>query len=954
MSDTQRYTVGWICALTTEFVAARAFLDEEHDGPCQVAQHDNNCYVLGKIGRHNVVIAVLPDAEYGIASAAAVARDMLHSFPNVRIGLMVGIGGGAPSQKHDIRLGDVVVSRPDSGKGGVLQYDFGKTIQNQLFQETGFLDQPPTILRAAIASLRGTYEMKGHRLVEDVDKALKKIKKRKKYIRPPAASDRLYKSHIIHPLHSPDDCTVVCGSDEAHMVVRDARDEEDDDLAIHYGLIASGNQLMKDARIRDKLANDKDVLCFEMETAGLMNHFPCLVIRGICDYSDSHKNKEWQGFAAMMAAAYAKDLLRQMLPNKVEEERRIDEVLNSVQENLERLHQTVNDTKTTVMAMEWNGRLPQIERWLHPPDASTNFNHARKQWHEGSGLWFLNSPAFNGWKRGSYRRLWLYGLAGCGKTILSTTIVDHLRKMNDCITLEFYFDFNDTVKQNMDGVIRSLIFQLYKLGSHLKDLESLYQSYLDGHRQPDTKTLSNCLYAMIKASGATYIIMDALDECTERRELLGWMKEFFTKPGLSHVHLIATSRPEEEFLSFIPSWIGKEHCLQLDKDSVNADIRFYVTARLEHSSDFVNKGLSQDLVEQIRNKVGDGADGMFRWAVCQLTSLATCMSSRAIEKALETLPPDLNATYHRMLRSIPADIQTDAICLLQFLVHAKRPLTLSEAVEVIATQTDEEPRGFDPKRRLFREADILRHCPNLVSVVEVLKYGTTVKELHLAHFSIKEYLLRQDYFDLTSASIVITKTCLSYLTDIEYDSWKAAGSSPMAGYAANYWMNHAASAETSEDVVRRTIDFFHDESAFQRWAQLYENYWVNDLIYGSGGSRLYFASQGGLVAAAIVLLEAGADINAQGGVYGNALQAASNRGHKEIVQLLLDKGADVNAQSGFLGNALYAASDRGYKEIVQLLLDKGADINAQGGVYGNALYAASAGGHKEIVQLLLD
>jgi nucleoside phosphorylase len=86
-------------------------------------------------------------------------------------------------------------------------------------------------------------------------------------------------------------------------VARDDRDEEDDDPAIHYGLIASGNQLMKDARIRDKLAADKGVLCFDMEAAGLMNHFPCLVIRGICDYSDSHKNEEWQGFSAMMAAA---------------------------------------------------------------------------------------------------------------------------------------------------------------------------------------------------------------------------------------------------------------------------------------------------------------------------------------------------------------------------------------------------------------------------------------------------------------------------------------------------------------------------------------------------------------------------------------------------------------------------------------------------------------------------
>ncbi|KAL2874905.1 hypothetical protein SGCOL_009883 [Colletotrichum sp. CLE4] len=329
MSDPQAYTVGWICAITAEFVAARAFLDEEHTGPRQVAQHDNNSYVLGKIGNHNVVVATLPDGQYGTASAAAVARDMLHSFPNVRIGLMVGIGGGAPSQKHDIRLGDVVVSSPRDGKGGVFQYDFGKTIQNCKFQETGFLNQPPALLRTALATLKATYEMKGHRLADDVNAKLEKIKKRKKYTRPNPASDRLYKRDIVHPSSSLHGCDVECGDDAACLIARHERDEEDDDPAIHYGLIASGNQLMRDARVRDTLAAERDVLCFEMEAAGLMNHFPCLVIRGVCNYSDSHENKEWQGFAAMMAAAYAKDLLCQIAPNSVEAEKPMHEVLDS-------------------------------------------------------------------------------------------------------------------------------------------------------------------------------------------------------------------------------------------------------------------------------------------------------------------------------------------------------------------------------------------------------------------------------------------------------------------------------------------------------------------------------------------------------------------------------------------------------------------------------------------------
>lgn len=274
------------------------------------------------------------------------------------------------------------------------------------------------------------------------------------------------------------------------------------------------------------------------------------------------------------------------------------------------MSQTADETKVAVVSMERNNRLVQLERWLHPPDTSTNFNHAISQRHEGSGQWFLDSRAFKEWKHGSRRHLWLHGFAGCGKTILSATIVDHLRKMDDCIILEFYFDFSDTAKQNVHGVLHSLVFQLYRLGFNSKELDDLYASHLDGQRQPDTKTLTGCLHTMIKGSKAIYVILDALDECTERKELLRWIKEFFTRPDLSHVHLIVTGRPEAEFLGSIVDWFGEEHCLSLDKNAIDADIRSYVTAKLEENPDFKRMKLSEDLVEQIRTKVGDGADGM--------------------------------------------------------------------------------------------------------------------------------------------------------------------------------------------------------------------------------------------------------------------------------------------------------------------------------------------------------
>ncbi|OHW97538.1 PFS and TPR domain-containing protein [Colletotrichum incanum] len=291
MSDPHAYTVGWICALPTELAAARTFLDEQHPAPKAVQRNDCNTYTLGTMGKHNVVIAVMPKREYGIAAAAIVAKDLVHSFPNVRIGLMVGVGGGALSQQNDIRLGDIVIGSRNAGKSGVIYYDYGKMMQNQGFTE---------------------YMMQGPELESKVQKALIPWKRlQKTHSRPDASTDQLYKSDFIHPLNSDAACSQACEANTANI----------------------------------------GVLCFEMEAAGLMNHFLCLVIRGICDYSNSHKNKEWQGFAAMVAAAYAKDLLLHIPLNSVKVEKPIREVLNTIQEGLHGLKQTADEMKIAVETM---------------------------------------------------------------------------------------------------------------------------------------------------------------------------------------------------------------------------------------------------------------------------------------------------------------------------------------------------------------------------------------------------------------------------------------------------------------------------------------------------------------------------------------------------------------------------------------------------------------------------
>lgn len=149
------FQVGWICALQTEFVE---MLDEEHPALPSNSLQDNNSYAFGRIGVHQVVIACLPKGKYGLTSAASVARDMLRSFPSIRFGLMVGIGGGAPSAKHDIRLGDVVVSSPVGRTGGVIHYEFGKTVQKQNFERSGSLDAPPAALLTALNLIGARHE----------------------------------------------------------------------------------------------------------------------------------------------------------------------------------------------------------------------------------------------------------------------------------------------------------------------------------------------------------------------------------------------------------------------------------------------------------------------------------------------------------------------------------------------------------------------------------------------------------------------------------------------------------------------------------------------------------------------------------------------------------------------------------------------------------------------------
>lgn len=298
------YEVGIVCALSKELLAVRALFDSTHPELGKYG-NDPNCYCLGRMKRFNVVAAGLPQDDHGTNSATNVASHLIRTFPRLKFCLVIGIGGGVPSAASDIRLGDVVIGT------GVIQVDKGKWVQDSEFQMTAVKKQPPIFLRAVITKIQSdcsiSFNSSLNPLLDDINLI---ASRRPEYQYPGTDRDMLFDTNHVH----------VKGASTCHNCTgtRWPRVRQHNGPNVFYGLIASGSQLVRDAKHRDR-SGKENVICFEMEAAGVMRTTTnCLVIRGISDYADSHKNDLWQEYASATAAAYAKFFLSHM-PESVDE-----------------------------------------------------------------------------------------------------------------------------------------------------------------------------------------------------------------------------------------------------------------------------------------------------------------------------------------------------------------------------------------------------------------------------------------------------------------------------------------------------------------------------------------------------------------------------------------------------------------------------------------------------------
>ncbi|RDW82749.1 hypothetical protein BP6252_03861 [Coleophoma cylindrospora] len=652
----------------------------------------------------------------------------------------------------------------------------------------------------------------------------------------------------------------------------------------------------------------------------------------------------------------------------------------------------------------------KVVNWLHPPDASSNHNRASLQHQQGTGKWFTDCSRFQEWKKNPGSFLWLYGIPGCGKTILMSKIIDqvqsHCQSNSRSAVAYYYFDFNDKEKQNVENLFRSIIVQISLQSFKIpKPLTDLYSKFYEGRNQPSCYDLSHTLSGLFKEHGQVYILLDALDECKESSELLNWIKEIF-KHYLSQLHLIVASRKERDIEMTLSKYMGVDSI-----DIINGDVASDITAFIEHrlAEDDALKCLPDNIKANIIRVLTGDAKGMqvasshygtsliesrFRWVSCQLDVLSTCKSAREVKSALESLPKTLDETYARALEKIEAangnaNLRDTTIRILQWLVYSEVPLRINEIAEIRITKPGQDAI-VDVEDRPFDLDDITVHCGSLVTTQKASRRelksdrpmtNESCKELRLAHFSVQEYLIsnrivaRCPHYSISepAAQLSIAGTCLNYLwhfKNLPYLPANTLDEFPLAGYAAQYWFEHIRKIDPKvdrQDIDQRVVCFLEHQKVYNNWIQLHnpdEPSTTPNLGYkiDHKAEPLYCTSLLGLIVPIRILLIKGADVNASlsTGPYGSALAAAAAYGDRvDVVQVLLEAGADVNASlsTGHYGSALAAAAaDGGGLDVVQVLLEAGADVNASLSTsdYGSALVAAASRGGLDVVQVILE
>ncbi|KAK9848920.1 hypothetical protein MYU51_015249 [Penicillium brevicompactum] len=890
------FQIGWICALPIEAAAAKEMLDENFGILDAQDPADTNAYTLGRIGKHYVVIACLPGGQYGTTSATTVANHMVRTFSkSLRIGLMVGVAGAIPSVSHDIRLGDVVISCPEGTSGGVIQYDMGKIGAGGEFHRTGSLNSPPRSLLTALNLMRAAELTDDPLYPGYILKSTERNERTRQTFRRPGENlDRLFKPEYDHPEHAPECDTCLVEWEEVRSERGNIAPKP------YYGIIASGNAVIKDAKTRENLRLKTGALCFEMEAAGLMMGFPCIVIRGICDYADTHKNKQWQGYAALAAASYAKELLAYVATGLVSQEQLVINMYRELKEEVEgislRLAQA-QDQQEQHHHEEMTRNLKDQQQKCHQVFKVGNYNEQKDinpMRAEGTCEWALSSSEYLRWTASDHNELlWVSADPGCGKSVLARSIIDsHVRKPSPAVTFRSITNFsylhlrgeeeNDQIHREIDSVVRIRTREWAEAVLLPRDSQQRLEQQL------------------LQMEHRTYLWLHlAFDDIRSTFENSLW--------------------PAEESIKMIPSSVDKAYEKILRRvptghmSTVKKIFQIIIAARrpLETSQLAMALGISIRPTSQTAAEAGIDPF-LFDQNLRSLCGLFVFVNNSKVyfihQTAREYLIKGL-AVSHPLSCSVRGAEGLMARVCLHYLsmkefenVEVGRYISFSNLLVYSAVYWADHVRRMGSAAEL-EVKDFLHHV-----------YDTTTNMFSL-------------WFP-TFWELAISKEPVPKLTPI-----------------------HLAALNGHQNVVRRLLGE----------GQLKPN--VADIIIEHGGdvnaqggphgSPLLAACLEGHEKVVRILLEYGADANSGFKDHENPLTIAFVRSHEMIMQMLLEYGADVNTKikdgTHILERVLLSKNTK----MLRMLLMHGADANSRFRS-NHILQTACVMKHDEMVQILLD
>ncbi|KAK3941240.1 ankyrin repeat-containing domain protein, partial [Diplogelasinospora grovesii] len=969
------FQVAIFCALRLEATAVCALFDKQWDHQRYDEKHGSlNGYSFGTIACHNVVLVHLPTI--GKVAAAAAAARLDERFRNIELALVVGVCGGVPGKhsQEPIFLGDVVISN------GLIQHDLGRRLPGNKFARKDTpednLSRPNWELRAVLAKLqtdqgRSSLQNRASKFLGDLRQKLGNAP-----MFPGVTDDCLFKSTYQHKHREPSGCEECC-NDSGGGNPSDAIAEWKP--AVHFGCVASGDTVMKSGEDRDAIAAQDRIIAFEMEGAGVWDNFPnVLVIKGVCDYADSHKNKRWQRYAAATAAAVANAFLESW---DTEPPKRLTV-------SMQRDRDPGRDRDRTARVLQKLYTIPYGDRKDRNPDRIP-----------GTCVWFEDHRLFREWQESkASTMLWVSADPGCGKSVLVKHLVDSGLLREKARTICYFFfkdDFED--QRSVVGALRSILHQLFKEKPTILS-ECILKQFEDGG-ETFNNSFGDLWHTLLSAAeekdaGQIVCLLDAVDECEEdgRSQLLQALGKLFKNRRTSNLKFLLTSRPYEKirqgFHGLSVIHLSGESDAEMGK--ISGEIDAFIEARVQDIAE--RQSLSGNERRTLWQEMKRTNHRTYLWAhlTLDLIERDLLINKTGIIKATSHLPQTVEEAYERILSKSYGP--QEAKRLLHIVVAAAQPLTLKEMSLALALKEGHQSYSdldltFDAiSEQRFRNR-VRNLCGLFVTIID--------SRIYLLHQTAREFLIRHVAEDpdppvnthlgwkhslrLQESHYILAEICIQHLlfADFETAAFQGGGDEQLSQYAENHvlldysarnWVKHLHESHRAGDFSQKVLQLFDERS--QWWLTWFRIFWTSTgSEFPRGFTPLMAVSYLGLTTAAARLLETGdIDPDAEDDTYKrSALSWAAGNGFDSIVTLLLqgpDRGwrgtmhrsrkkTAVNTKDRDRRTPLTYAALNGHTEIVKLLLEARAKVNVKDVIEGTPLSYAVCAGHQEILQLML-